>query len=101
MIQQGDILFNRVNSIPKTAKIVKRSPKGFVFAEGEVTGHAHITTADIELFEHNGTLYMRNALPIEVEHEEHGTVTVPEGEWEVGRVVEYDPFEEAIEAVRD
>ena len=37
----------------------------------------------------------------QVVHEEHGTIDLPIGAWEVGRVREYDHFAEDARVVRD
>lgn len=108
-IQQGDVLFKKIKSIPGNLKRVARRNNGFgagryVVAEGETTGHHHSTIQECELFEDvNGTLYIRNASesPIIFEHQEHGAVEVPTGDFEIGIVKEYDHFEEKAREVRD
>jgi len=105
-IQQGDVLIKRVDSIPTGANKVGRNHgkygRGrYILAEGETTGHAHAITQEVELFEKDGILYMKNNDQVEVEHEEHGNVQVPDGIWRVDIVQEYDHFEEEARRVMD
>ena len=99
-IVQGDV-FIVAASIPKGAKKIKRSKRGYVLAEGEATGHAHCIVEEIEMYEKGGVLYLKNDKPVDLRHEEHASVTIPKGEWQVGRVLEYDPFSEETKQVRD
>lgn len=102
LIQQGDVLIKKAASIPVGAKVVERKPRGFVLAEGEVTGHAHTIEEEVELFEKDGTLYLKvKDAPVTVKHEEHGHVEVPAGIYEIGIVKEYDHFAEEARAVQD
>ena len=41
MYRQGDVLIVRVDEIPADAKLINRTKRGVILAEGEVTGHAH------------------------------------------------------------
>ena len=92
--RQGDIFFQRVAE-PKGKK-QEISP---VLAYGEVTGHTHrVSTASTPMSElescvdENGDIYLMNPHgPLVIEHEEHGTVTLPAKEWfVVTRQREYD-----------
>lgn len=102
MIVQGDVFLVPCDKIPAGAKKVKKSARGYVLAEGEATGHAHcITGSGIEMYESEGILYLKTNKQVQVKHEEHKPVTVAPGIWEVGRVKEYDAFEEEARNVRD
>ena len=74
-----------------------RRRSGRVLADGEKTGHQHVieADADIELYEDPlGTLWLRVLSPsARILHPEHAPITVPAGEYEVRRQVEYDPAE--------
>lgn len=105
LIVQGDVFLTEAE-IPEGAKRVDHH----VLAEGEATGHHHrVSTEFIKhamLLEHNKTLYLKvEGIPgiegISVVHEEHKPIIVPEGEWKVGIVREYDPFEQEARQVRD
>ena len=101
IIQQGDVLFVQVGSA--AGKPVPRDPqRGVVFAEGEATGHAHVTFDEgVMLLREGETLYASADNPFIVVHEEHGPVKVPAGDWEVRRVREHDHFAEESKQVRD
>lgn len=99
--QQGDVLFERVNSIPKKAKRRNKVNGRWIIAEGEHTGHTHATVDDIELFETNGVLYIKNAEPATITHEEHGPVEIPAGVWKTDIVKEMDYFDLHERRVQD
>lgn len=103
LIQQGDVLLQEVRALPAGARKAQRSNRGWVLAEGESTGHAHVTrTAGCELLEApGGQRFLSVKKNAAVVHEEHKSVTVPPGLWEVRRVREFDPFEERIREVAD
>jgi hypothetical protein len=75
--RQGDVFFQQISEIPDNCEPVKRTDRGLVLAEGEATGHAHaVLEADCELFEENGTLYLKvGESGAVVQHEEHGQLT--------------------------
>ena len=101
LIQQGDVLFKKVSVIPNDAKVIKRQNRGYVLAEGEVTGHAHVIKSGVKLYESNNIKYLKNDNSVEVNHEEHHAVNIPEGVWEINIVKEYDHFAEEAKNVRD
>lgn len=49
---QGDVLFSTVDSIPANAKKVTNKP----IALGEHSGHCHVLTGDVEMFEVDGRI---------------------------------------------
>lgn len=102
LIQQGDVLLKQITTLPKALKKVKRKARGFVLAEGEVTGHAHVIDSDIALMEdQNGNMFMSNENEVTIIHEEHHSATIPAGNWEIGIVKEYDHFAEEARKVQD
>ena len=104
-LQQGDVLLHQVAGLPDGAESVKPIQGRLILAEGEATGHAHavMVADDVELFEKAGTLYLRNAGggPVDLVHEEHHTQTVAPGTYEIGIVIEVDPFEDEVREVAD
>ena len=89
--QQGDVTIKPVATIPKGANPLG----GRVLAEGEATGHKHLAEAeDVLLFMHAGALYMRVPSGTRIVHEEHNALDVPPGDYQVGKVREYDHFAE-------
>ncbi len=95
--QQGDVL------VMKVSQIKGKKLNHLVLAEGELTGHQHtITKGDAELYEHEGTLFLRViSEEVELTHPEHNTLTLPKGDYQIGVVREYDHFAEEARRVRD
>ena len=102
-IQQGDVLFLQCNADVSNMKAVKAKRGRFIFAEGEATGHHHSCVAEpeISLYEEDGVLYCTTEKEVTVTHQEHGHVTLSPGTYKVGRIVEVDPFEDAVREVAD
>ena len=96
--QQGDVIIKPVKAVPTDAQ-----PLGTrVLREGEATGHAHVATGEgVQLFIRGEALYMRVPAGTEVVHEEHATITVPPGVYEISAVREYDHFAEEARPVLD
>lgn len=73
-----------------------------ILAEGEVTGHCHQLEKDIDVFElGSGEREFTLNKPTRLNHQEHNTVTIPEGEQISDKVIEYDPFLEEAKKVLD
>jgi len=103
LVQQGDVLFFKMTALPENLK-PKKFKDRVVFAEGEVTGHAHVTALDefIDVFEdENSEMWAVLEKTREVTHEEHGTVTLDPGIYKIGIVREVDPFADEIRQVAD
>ena len=101
--QQGDVIIERIEELPAGVKATQAKPRGFVLAEGEHTGHAHVIDrlAGIEFVEKDGLFYIKNDKPATVTHEEHKPITFPAGLWRVRGVKEYDHFAEEARKVQD
>ena len=111
LIRQGDVLVKPTRRrVSVNAKPV--SDRGrIILAYGEVTGHAHevvpatrVVNADpvpaMQLFEEpDGTRLLVVKGPAELRHEEHGTLAIAPGSYEVIRQREYSPT--AIRNVAD
>lgn len=96
-LQQGDVLI-------KSTKIIKGEKLNHLtLAKGEATGHHHtITEGEAELYEDNGVLYLHvESEKATLTHQEHKTVEIPKGDWEIGIVKEYDHFAEESKGVVD
>lgn len=88
MYRQGDILFVRIERIPKQHANKKMDG---VVAEGEATGHAH-RVVDGDLWErgHSGIdLFVEAGVATKIVHEEHGTIELPKGVYKVVRQREF------------
>ena len=101
--QQGDVLLRRRESLPSHTKKLKPKARGWVVAEGEATGHAHVLDVPgVELREdENGVIWVRVDEASVLRHEEHHAQTIAPGVYEVGIVREVDPFTEEIREVMD
>ena len=95
--QQGDVLLREVSEI-KGKKL-----DHLMLAKGENTGHKHqIINGDAELFEHEGTLFLRINSEIAVlAHEEHAHQIIERGNYQIGIVQEYDHFAEESKSIQD
>jgi hypothetical protein len=96
--RQGDVLIVPVDSIPEATQPVAREQGRVVLAHGEVTGHHHsIVEEGVELVtaEEAAELYLlvHGTEPVELTHQEHDTIRVEPGEYQVIRQVEYTPEE--------
>ena len=86
-IRQGDVILQ-----PAQQTSGKKLPH-LTLAEGEVTGHSHrISDGKAELYEKDGTLYLRVLSPTAtLTHEEHKAIAIPQGNWMVKIQREYQP----------
>ena len=105
MYRQGDILIKSVDELDTTNLIeLKRDKQDrIVLAYGEVTGHAHaIKNKNSVLMQDKKTnkIYlMILSNTVDLIHEEHATIKLPMGNYEVKRQREYTP--ERIVYVKD
>jgi len=90
---QGDVLIRQVAVIPGDAKPVERDKGRVILAYGEVTGHAHAINAKLaQLFlAPAGQHYLLADEPVDLVHEEHETIRIPQGTYEILHQREYDP----------
>lgn len=98
VMRQGDVLLVPVDTVPKGKKVKKDNGR-VILAYGEVTGHAHAFESDVAtLVDHTRTADGREFITVKeaevpLTHEEHSTVVVGPGGYEVRRQVEYSPEE--------
>lgn len=95
IFRQGDVMVIRVDAIPAGAKAVARDNGRVVLAYGEVTGHAHaIADEEVTMLEVDGGIrYLDVQMDAFLRHEEHGTIPLAPGKYEVRRQREYSPEE--------
>ena len=110
MFRQGDVLIERIDSIPATAAKQPKSSR-IILAHGEVTGHHHCLRladpADWWKTDETkpsttglaGEIFLNIATPAEITHQEHATIPLPAGTYRVTRQREYSP--ERIRNVAD
>jgi hypothetical protein len=104
--QQGDVILEVVDRVPRDAFELPPGPRGHVLAEGESTGHAHVleATPHVKLYERDGVLYLDidpEGGPARLRHEEHHTQLLQPGAYRVGLVQTVDPFTRVRRAVMD
>lgn len=98
MLRQGDILIVPVTDLPEKRNEIPRENGRVVLAHGEVTGHTHsIVEPNAKLYEIPGdtvgrVLWLPNGGI--VEHEEHGPIELPPGNYQIIRQREYTPLGE-------
>jgi len=93
-IQQGDVLFQRIRKLPENARpmILNARTRSVALIEGETTGHAHRLQdcQQVRLFHNEDCLFAHVAKSADVVHEEHQTVQLPPGIWQIDQVREFD-----------
>ena len=103
MYRQGDVLIISVENLPENLEPVAREDGRIVLAHGEVTGHHHSLCAT------KARAYTVPGSPVSIvevaealallEHQEHSTIPLEKGFYEVRLQREYTP--EAIRNVAD
>ena len=104
MYRQGDVLIVPVDSIPGTLDPLEREGDRIILAHGEMTGHAHAIKAEsAALFRDpkRMTVFLNVGADgaVALEHDEHDTIHLPPGKYQVIRQREYSP--EKIRNVAD
>jgi len=98
MYRQGDVLIVK-DKIPQRVKMTDRRTSR-VLVYGEATGHSHKLEGEaVMIYGANQAEYFAVAGEAKLVHEEHDTITLPEGEYRVVRQREFD--EEQIRYVAD
>lgn len=105
--RQGDVFLRRVAEVTDPLIPVPRDGDAAVLAYGEVTGHRHaVLERHAELLADPDTTDEPRFLRVEEQpaflvHEEHDTITLAPGWYEVIRQREYEPDERANRNVAD
>lgn len=102
--RQGDVLIRQINNIPTGVKKSKTA----VVAEGE-GHHEHKAIGDLEVLELNDKFYLAVNTDGKLVHVHTGTETLAEhlpieleqGFYEIIHQRQYNPYEKAIQRVRD
>lgn len=92
IFRQGDVLLVAVDEAPEGPR--QRAENGrLVLAHGEVTGHHHsVAVQDAELIDAGARgVFLRIMEATPLEHQEHGAITLPAGDYRVVRQREYVP----------
>lgn len=102
IMRQGDVLLRRIPNLPE--KAAKKARDGdVILAWGEVTGHAH-RIADPKVVEwtaEDKRFLEVTGIAASLTHEEHATVTIEPGLYEIVTQREYEPGPVGQRAVED
>lgn len=104
LARQGDVLVREVTEIP--AKAVKAKSSVVAVGEGH---HEHKVTSGVDVMEFEGTSFLSVGVSGRLVHVHTGTdnqaehlpIDLPAGLYEVVHQQQYNPYEKAIESVRD
>jgi hypothetical protein len=89
--RQGDVLLKRIDKLPEDAHVLEWD-KRIVLAYGEVTGHAHAISTDYaKMYMWKGDRLLEVKTGAKLVHEEHATIALPEGVYQVIQQREYVP----------
>lgn len=94
LYRQGDVFVKKVDRLPNgNQQNIERDKGRIVLAYGEVTGHAHaIKDKNACLLKIDNKVFLTVIdNPVDLSHEEHSTITLPVGNYEVIRQKQYTP----------
>lgn len=115
---QGDVQFKMISKLPAEAKPIENTP----LAYGEISGHVHILTGDVQLLEADnkrfavvgkGQARLQHVLEgnlkgascmtevKELPVADHKSILLPPGTYEFGIQKQYNPFDKIFEQVQD
>lgn len=102
--RQGDVLIEKVETIPASAKKAKTK----VVAEGE-GHHEHVVSDEVDIMLDDENMYLAVSESGVLQHvvkgtrskAEHNTIDLPAGNYRVIQQREYDPYEDLIRQVQD
>lgn len=99
--RQGDVLIERIKTIPSAAKKTVSIDGRIILAHGEATGHHHSVDADAADWwkTADGEQFVTVKEATDVVHQEHAPIALAPGKYRVRRQREYAP--EAIRNVAD
>ncbi len=95
-IQQGDIIIERIDSLPKGLKKLNHG----ILEEGEAAGHYH-QLADyhptkVAVYEDgDNNKFFQNVATMTLKHEEHAPVEIPRGIYRIRKVREFNHLNQA------
>lgn len=98
IFRQGDVMVRQVSKLPKGATEVQTKGR-IVLAHGEVTGHAHAIAEgearEFTMADAAGAVrrFLQVASEATVKHEEHASIPLPPGVYEIVQQREYHPEE--------
>ena len=114
---QGDVQFKELNSLPTGLKKIENQP----IAYGEISGHVHILTGEVEMYQHEDMMYavigeegalLQHVLEVNIKKTtmklkekltvaDHGIIELNKGIYQFGIQKRYNPFSKVFERVID
>jgi len=94
VFRQGDVLIERIQSLPENLTAQKPINGRVILAYGEATGHHHSIDADAADWwktADDGDQFVTVKAPTEVVHQEHNPIPLKPGTYRVRRQREYQP----------
>ena len=93
--KHGEVGIYQIDQLPTGLKKVETKAPFYILANSETSGNHHVLekAPEIELFERDGVLYMKNTAPAKVScviKERHDTEIIPPGIWEIDKSQEFD-----------
>jgi len=94
-VRQGDVFLRKIDEVPEGAEECTPKNDRLILAEGEATGHHHsVAAAQARLLRYKEQMYLVVAAKmLQLIHQEHSPLEIPEGIYEVIRQREYTPQE--------
>ncbi len=102
MFRQGEIILkptSNLNTKSIGVGLAARKLTTKVIREGEATGNFHAVNDQGTLYQVNGTMYLRAEAGTKLTHQEHATINIPKGDYEVTIQREYDEEKDSKEVV--
>jgi hypothetical protein len=100
----GDVIIKCVDTLPTNFDELENEPNNCL-AYGELSGHAHQLQEgefEIKVDKDNPTMrHLRIVKPTALRHQEHKTVMLQPGNYQIGIQQEYDPFTKKLRQVID
>lgn len=97
IIRHGDVLLKKVEGVESKGEVQGE----YCLAEGEATGHHHMVRGNVIPFSIGDTPYIKALSTLDLTHEEHSALQIPEGTYEIIIEREFDPFREEMKRVVD
>lgn len=100
LYRHGDLLIKEISKLPDNLKKLDNT----TLAYGEVTGHHHTITKQpwVTVYQNDGGIkFVQLDEKAELTHQEHKTIEIEKGLYEVIIEKEFDPWSEEINKVKD
>lgn len=96
--RHGNISLHEINEVPEAQKEQKEK---YILAYGEATGHHHQMQGVVSLLTLSNRRWITVDEPTDLTHQEHHTLTILPGTYEILEERTFDYFENSIKKVID